>query len=97
MNIVTIKKSAIAALTIAAIVTGSLSATTAPAAAGGKNFGAGLVGGIALGIIAGGHRRGYREDRYSYDDRRYYSPRKCWYEYRWSPRRQREVRRRFCN
>ena len=92
MNIATLKKSAIAALTVAVVVTGSLSAT--PAAAGGKHFGAGLVGGIALGLLAGGHRRGYREDRY-YDDRRYYN-RHCWYEYRWSHRYHREVRRKFC-
>lgn len=99
MNIVTLKKSAIAALTIAVVATGSLSATTAPAAAGGKHFGAGLVGGIALGLIAGGGRRGYYDDRY-YDDRRYYSRQRCWNERQWRTNRWGErysVRVRVCN
>lgn len=99
MNIVTLKKSILAAITVAVVATGSLSATTAPAAAGGKHFGTGLAGGIALGLIAGGHRRGYREDRNYYDDRRHYKRRhykrrhRCWTERRWERNQWGERRR----
>ncbi|PCI05854.1 MAG: hypothetical protein COB78_04555 [Hyphomicrobiales bacterium] len=99
MNIVSLKKTAIAALTIAVVVTGSLSATTAPAAAGGKHFGAGLVGGLAIGLIAGGYRRDrgyYGHGRHYYDERRYYNRSDCGYEYRWSRRAHRNVRRWVC-
>lgn len=95
MNIVTLKKSAIAALTVVVVATGSLSATTAPAAAGGKHFGAGLVGGLALGLIAGGHRRGHYDDRYY--GRRH---RDCWTERQWRRNQWGEsyrVRVRVCN
>lgn len=87
MNIVTLKKSAIAALTIAVVATGSLSASTAPAAAGGKHFGAGFGAGLAIGLIG---NRGYRRDRGYHGNTRYYYGRSfsggayddCWNEYR---------------
>jgi len=98
MNIVAIKKSAIAALTVAVVVTGSLSATTAPAAAGGKHFGAGFGAGLAIGLIGGGYGRHQGHRRY-YDDR-YSSHRRCWTERRWRTNRYGEsyrVRVEICN
>ncbi|MFK5980145.1 MAG: hypothetical protein QM488_14785 [Rhizobiaceae bacterium] len=82
MNIVTLKKSILTALTVAVVATGSLSATTAPAAAGGKHFGSGLGVGLAIGLIGGGYRRHHGRHGYGH---RYYGNgyRDCWTERRW--------------
>ena len=89
MNIAIIKKSAIAALTVAIIATGSLSASTSTAFAGGKHFGAALLGGLAIGLIASAARgRGHGYAR------------ECWTERQWSVNRYGEeysVRVRVCN
>ena len=89
MNIAIIKKSAIAALTVAIIATGSLSASTSTASAGGKHFGAALLGGLAVGLIASTARgRGYSRVR------------DCWTERQWRVNRYGEeypVRVRVCN
>ncbi|MBL4732045.1 MAG: hypothetical protein JKY82_05520 [Rhizobiaceae bacterium] len=87
MNIAIIKKPAIAALTVAIIATGSLSASTSTAFAGGKHFGAALLGGLAIGLIASAARgHGYA--------------RECWTERQWRVNRYGEeysVRVRVCN
>ncbi|MBL4599619.1 MAG: hypothetical protein JKX93_11690 [Rhizobiaceae bacterium] len=89
MNIAIIKKSAIAALTVAIIATGSLSASTSTASAGGKHFGAALLGGLAIGLIASAARgRGHGYAR------------ECWTERQWRVNRYGEeysVRVRVCN
>ncbi|MBL4600421.1 MAG: hypothetical protein JKX93_15780 [Rhizobiaceae bacterium] len=89
MNIAIIKKSAIAALTVAIIATGSLSASTSTASAGGKHFGAALLGGLAIGLIASSARG--RSRSYA---------RECWTERQWRVNRYGEeysVRVRVCN
>ena len=91
MNIAIIKKSAIAALTVAIIATGSLSASTSTASAGGKHFGAALLGGLAIGLIASSARGRGRGRGYA---------RECWTERQWRVNRYGEeysVRVRVCN
>ena len=100
MNIVTLKKSIITALTVAVVATASLSTTTAPAAAGGKHFGAGFGAGLAIGLVGGGYRR--HHGRHHYRGDRYYGGgyRDCWTERRWRRNHWGErysVRVRICN